>query len=170
MNYWNGHFNFPFFCLILPFLVWIFEIGYNGYNLMWNFVTLDVDIQANPMKLVGRVKKIQDELSSLKDQCRQLLAAKQVYPLFFLQLPAFFLMFGDILKFLLICIWRIELSVVQCFYSGMLWNVEKLVIMDFVDYLTNCRITRLLIKLGMLWNVDKMLVLFLWMLLDKLLH
>ncbi|KNA19385.1 hypothetical protein SOVF_062080 [Spinacia oleracea] len=32
---------------------------------------------ANPMKLVGRVKKIQDELSSLKDQCRQLLAAKQ---------------------------------------------------------------------------------------------
>ncbi|XP_057539502.1 uncharacterized protein LOC130817674 [Amaranthus tricolor] len=32
---------------------------------------------ANPMKLVARVKKIQDELSSLKDQCRQLLAAKQ---------------------------------------------------------------------------------------------
>ncbi|XP_021758009.1 uncharacterized protein LOC110723042 [Chenopodium quinoa] len=32
---------------------------------------------ANPMKLVGRIKKIQDELSSLKDQCRQLLTAKQ---------------------------------------------------------------------------------------------
>ncbi|KAL2897552.1 Spindle and kinetochore-associated protein 2 [Bienertia sinuspersici] len=32
---------------------------------------------ANPMKLVARIKKIQDELSSLKDQCRQLLAAKQ---------------------------------------------------------------------------------------------
>ena len=34
------------------------------------------------MKLVARVKKIQDELSSLKDQCRQLLAAKQVYTFF----------------------------------------------------------------------------------------
>nr|DAD27507.1 TPA_asm: hypothetical protein HUJ06_028975 [Nelumbo nucifera] len=32
---------------------------------------------ANPMNLVSRVKKIQDELSSLKDQCRELLAAKQ---------------------------------------------------------------------------------------------
>ncbi|KMS95096.1 hypothetical protein BVRB_012570 [Beta vulgaris subsp. vulgaris] len=32
---------------------------------------------ANPMKLVGRIKKVQDELSSLKDQCRQLLIAKQ---------------------------------------------------------------------------------------------
>ncbi|KAL9239815.1 hypothetical protein vseg_014098 [Gypsophila vaccaria] len=32
---------------------------------------------ANPMKLVARVKKIQEEMSTLKDQCRQLLAAKQ---------------------------------------------------------------------------------------------
>lgn len=32
---------------------------------------------ANPMKLVARLKKIQDELSSLKDQCRELLTAKQ---------------------------------------------------------------------------------------------
>ncbi|KAH9620615.1 hypothetical protein KSS87_011882 [Heliosperma pusillum] len=31
----------------------------------------------NPMKLVARIKKIQDEMSSLKDQCRHLLAAKQ---------------------------------------------------------------------------------------------
>ncbi|KAK9698168.1 hypothetical protein RND81_08G086400 [Saponaria officinalis] len=32
---------------------------------------------ANPMKLVARIKKIQEDMSSLKDQCRQLLAAKQ---------------------------------------------------------------------------------------------
>ncbi|KAK9052920.1 hypothetical protein SSX86_029550 [Deinandra increscens subsp. villosa] len=32
---------------------------------------------ANPMKLVARIKKIQDELPSLKEQCRQLLSAKQ---------------------------------------------------------------------------------------------
>ncbi|XP_059640394.1 uncharacterized protein LOC132282665 [Cornus florida] len=32
---------------------------------------------ANPMKLVYRIKKIQEDLSSLKEQCRQLLAAKQ---------------------------------------------------------------------------------------------
>ncbi|KAA8525650.1 hypothetical protein F0562_007468 [Nyssa sinensis] len=32
---------------------------------------------ANPMKLVSRIKKIQEELSSLKEQCRELLAAKQ---------------------------------------------------------------------------------------------
>ncbi|KAL2454738.1 hypothetical protein Adt_13768 [Abeliophyllum distichum] len=31
----------------------------------------------NPMKLVSRVKKIEEEMSSLKDQCRELLAAKQ---------------------------------------------------------------------------------------------
>jgi len=30
------------------------------------------------MKLIARIKKIQDELSSLKDQCRELLTAKQV--------------------------------------------------------------------------------------------
>ncbi|KAI3858516.1 hypothetical protein MKX03_018813 [Papaver bracteatum] len=32
---------------------------------------------ANPLKLVTRIKKIQDDLSSLKDQCRELLSAKQ---------------------------------------------------------------------------------------------
>ncbi|KAK6158756.1 hypothetical protein DH2020_006070 [Rehmannia glutinosa] len=32
---------------------------------------------ANPMRLVGRLKKIEEEMSSLKDQCRELLAAKQ---------------------------------------------------------------------------------------------
>ncbi|KAI5659702.1 hypothetical protein M9H77_28495 [Catharanthus roseus] len=31
----------------------------------------------NPMKLVARVKKIQEEVSSLSEQCRELLAAKQ---------------------------------------------------------------------------------------------
>ncbi|CAK9163694.1 unnamed protein product [Ilex paraguariensis] len=33
---------------------------------------------ANPMKLVSRIKKVQEELSSMKEQCRELLAAKQV--------------------------------------------------------------------------------------------
>ncbi|KAG8375378.1 hypothetical protein BUALT_Bualt10G0093800 [Buddleja alternifolia] len=32
---------------------------------------------ANPMKLVARLKKIEEEMSSLKEQCRELLAAKQ---------------------------------------------------------------------------------------------
>ncbi|EOY29294.1 Uncharacterized protein TCM_036881 [Theobroma cacao] len=32
---------------------------------------------ANPMKLVSRIKKIQEELSSLTEQCRELLSAKQ---------------------------------------------------------------------------------------------
>ncbi|KAM1550398.1 hypothetical protein PS1_043199 [Malus domestica] len=32
---------------------------------------------ANPMKLVSRIKKIQEELSTLEDQCRELLSAKQ---------------------------------------------------------------------------------------------
>ncbi|XP_042003999.1 uncharacterized protein LOC121752957 isoform X2 [Salvia splendens] len=32
---------------------------------------------ANPMKLVERLKKIEEEMSSLKDECRELLAAKQ---------------------------------------------------------------------------------------------
>ncbi|KAL5785922.1 hypothetical protein ACOSQ2_008314 [Xanthoceras sorbifolium] len=32
---------------------------------------------ANPMKLVSRVKKLQEDLSTLKEQCRELLAAKQ---------------------------------------------------------------------------------------------
>ncbi|CAK9133795.1 unnamed protein product [Ilex paraguariensis] len=32
---------------------------------------------ANPMKLVSRIKKVQEELSSMKEQCRELLAAKQ---------------------------------------------------------------------------------------------
>lgn len=30
------------------------------------------------MKLVARIKKIQEDVSSLQDQCRELLAAKQV--------------------------------------------------------------------------------------------
>ncbi|KAF3628094.1 putative fasciclin-like arabinogalactan protein 14-like [Capsicum annuum] len=33
---------------------------------------------ANPMKLVSRIKKVQDEMCSLKEQCRELLAAKQI--------------------------------------------------------------------------------------------
>ncbi|CAL1385204.1 unnamed protein product [Linum trigynum] len=32
---------------------------------------------ANPVKLVNRIKKIQEEVSGLKEQCRELLAAKQ---------------------------------------------------------------------------------------------
>ncbi|XP_077238190.1 spindle/kinetochore-associated protein isoform X2 [Tasmannia lanceolata] len=32
---------------------------------------------ANPLKLVSRIKKIQEDLSSLKEECRELLAAKQ---------------------------------------------------------------------------------------------
>ncbi|XP_039054890.1 spindle and kinetochore-associated protein 2-like [Hibiscus syriacus] len=32
---------------------------------------------ANPMKLVSRIKKMQEELSSLTNQCRELLSAKQ---------------------------------------------------------------------------------------------
>ncbi|XP_047339319.1 uncharacterized protein LOC124942807 [Impatiens glandulifera] len=32
---------------------------------------------ANPMKLVSRIKKVEEDLSTLKDQCRELLAAKQ---------------------------------------------------------------------------------------------
>lgn len=35
--------------------------------------------QVNPMKLVARVKKIQEEVSSMNEQCRELLAAKQVF-------------------------------------------------------------------------------------------
>lgn len=51
---------------------------------MRNFGNLIISLlfQANPMKLVGRIKKVQDELSSLKDQCRQLLIAKQVCSIF----------------------------------------------------------------------------------------
>lgn len=33
---------------------------------------------ANPMKLVSRIKKIQQDLSTLEEQCRELLTAKQV--------------------------------------------------------------------------------------------
>ncbi|KAI9118253.1 hypothetical protein K1719_010585 [Acacia pycnantha] len=32
---------------------------------------------ANPMKLVSRIKKMQEDISTLKEQCHQLLAAKQ---------------------------------------------------------------------------------------------
>ncbi|KAL9439893.1 hypothetical protein AB3S75_018704 [Citrus x aurantiifolia] len=32
---------------------------------------------ANPMKLVSRIKKVQEDLPILKEQCRELLAAKQ---------------------------------------------------------------------------------------------
>ena len=31
------------------------------------------------MKLVSRIKKIQEDLSTLKEQCRELLSAKQVH-------------------------------------------------------------------------------------------
>ncbi|XP_057799322.1 uncharacterized protein LOC131015092 isoform X2 [Salvia miltiorrhiza] len=33
----------------------------------------------NPMKLVERLKKIEEEMSSLKDECRELLACKTVF-------------------------------------------------------------------------------------------
>lgn len=39
-------------------------------------------LQANPMKLVSRIKKIRDDISTLKEQCREVLMAKQV--LFFI--------------------------------------------------------------------------------------
>lgn len=44
------------------------------------------------MKLVARVKKIQEEVSSMNEQCRELLAAKQVFvnSLFFCVLERFF--------------------------------------------------------------------------------
>jgi len=45
------------------------------------FFVLNTDIgflQANPMKLVSRIKKIQEEISILKGQCHELLASKQV--------------------------------------------------------------------------------------------
>ncbi|KAF4358575.1 uncharacterized protein LOC115707719 [Cannabis sativa] len=32
---------------------------------------------ANPMKIVSRIKKLQEDLFTLKDQCRELLSAKQ---------------------------------------------------------------------------------------------
>ncbi|KAK1317527.1 hypothetical protein QJS10_CPA05g02255 [Acorus calamus] len=32
----------------------------------------------NPCKLVSRIRRIQDELPSLKEQCRDLLTAKQI--------------------------------------------------------------------------------------------
>jgi hypothetical protein len=35
-------------------------------------------MQANPVKLVNRIKKVQGDLTVLKDQCQELLAAKQV--------------------------------------------------------------------------------------------
>ncbi|CAN1341783.1 hypothetical protein LINPERPRIM_LOCUS39281 [Linum perenne] len=34
---------------------------------------------ANPVKLVNRIKKVQDEVTELKHQCRELLAAKQMF-------------------------------------------------------------------------------------------
>lgn len=40
-------------------------------------------LQANPMKLVSRMKKIQEDISTLKGQCHELLAAKQVADLLF---------------------------------------------------------------------------------------
>lgn len=43
--------------------------------------------QANPMKLVARIKKIQEDVSFLSEQCRELLAAKQVPVHNFLYLP-----------------------------------------------------------------------------------
>ncbi|KAJ8561146.1 hypothetical protein K7X08_027336 [Anisodus acutangulus] len=38
---------------------------------------MNLEDKANPMKLVSRIKKVQDEMSSLKEQCCELLAAKQ---------------------------------------------------------------------------------------------
>jgi len=41
-------------------------------------------LQANPMQLVSRIKKLQDDIATLKGQCHELLVAKQVlyYELF----------------------------------------------------------------------------------------
>ncbi|CAN1156969.1 hypothetical protein LINPERHAP2_LOCUS21261 [Linum perenne] len=41
-----------------------------------------VETNANPVKLVNRIKKVHDEVTELKHQCYELLAAKQV-PSFF---------------------------------------------------------------------------------------
>lgn len=45
------------------------------------------------MKLCNRIKKIQEDLTTLKEQCRELLAAKQV--LFFLCLGVFLIEGND---------------------------------------------------------------------------
>ncbi|KAJ0445991.1 putative spindle and kinetochore-associated protein [Helianthus annuus] len=63
-------------------LVNLFIKANNDLNIVQN--RLDKEFReiypdnANPMKLVARIKKIQDELPSLKEQCRELLSAKQV--------------------------------------------------------------------------------------------
>ncbi|MFS8030126.1 putative spindle and kinetochore-associated protein [Helianthus anomalus] len=62
-------------------LVNLFIKANNDLNIVHN--RLDKEFReiypdnANPMKLVARIKKIQDELPSLKEQCRELLSAKQ---------------------------------------------------------------------------------------------
>ncbi|KAI7747178.1 hypothetical protein M8C21_010662 [Ambrosia artemisiifolia] len=62
-------------------LVNLFIKANNDLNIVQN--RLDKEFRqiypdnANPMKLVARIKKIQDELPSLKEQCRELLSAKQ---------------------------------------------------------------------------------------------
>ncbi|EMS50419.1 hypothetical protein TRIUR3_10873 [Triticum urartu] len=51
-----------------------FRASYPDHDLADGF------IQANPAKLVGRVKRVQEEVAALKDLCRDLLAQKQANP------------------------------------------------------------------------------------------
>ncbi|KAF7817314.1 spindle and kinetochore-associated protein 2 [Senna tora] len=51
---------------------WLSQIG---FTLIVSIAV--VGLQANPMKLVSRIKKIQQDISTLKEQCHELLAAKQ---------------------------------------------------------------------------------------------
>lgn len=78
--------------------------------------------QVNPMKLVARVKKIQDEVSSMNEQCRELLAAKQVFvnSLFFF---FFFLCIGEI------C-WGNEILCGFFFFLMIIDSLRPIVIVD----------------------------------------
>ncbi|XP_020960876.1 uncharacterized protein LOC107605449 isoform X2 [Arachis ipaensis] len=52
------------------------DLNFVHHSLEKEFQTLYPD-NANPMKLVSRIKKIQEDISTLKGQCQDLLAAKQ---------------------------------------------------------------------------------------------
>ncbi|MED6142842.1 hypothetical protein PIB30_001041 [Stylosanthes scabra] len=52
------------------------DLNFVQHTLERDFKTLYPD-NANPMKLVARIKKIQQDISTLKGQCQDLLAAKQ---------------------------------------------------------------------------------------------
>ena len=64
-----------------------YPLNVNPYTLFFShlvcsvylFMFMCMFMQANPMELVSRIKKIQDELVFLKQECGHLLAAKQVF-------------------------------------------------------------------------------------------